>query len=136
MLYQELQNEKLPIIREKICMHIQTVCDEIINRKSDESGSRRQKKIQNVIDFVEKNYHDPSLNVTAIGDYFNMSPFYVSKLFKEEMGVTLIDYLNRCRINKAREMMENTNYSVKHIAEQVGFNHVRTFYRLLKKYME
>lgn len=136
MLYQELQNEKLPIIREKICMHIQTVCDEIINRKSDESGSRRQKKIQNVIDFVEKNYHDPSLNVTAIGDYFNMSPFYVSKLFKEEMGVTLIDYLNRCRINKAREMMENTNYSVKHIAEQVGFNHVKTFYRLLKKYME
>lgn len=136
MLYQKLQNEKMPVIRETVCRHIEQICEEIKNRKSDVGNNRRHKKIQNVIDFVEKNYQDPSLNVTAIGDHFNMSPFYISKLFKEEMGITLIDYLNRCRINKAREMMENTNYSVKHISEQVGFNHVRTFYRLLKKYME
>ena len=65
-----------------------------------------------------------------------MSPYYLSKLFKEETGITLIDYLNGCRIKHAKELMENSDLSSKAIAENVGFNHVRTFYRLLKKHLE
>ena len=39
------------------------------------------------------------------------------------------------RIQKAKELMENSNLSGKAIAQEVGFNHVRSFYRLLKKHI-
>lgn len=135
-LFQSLQNEKLPVIKEKLKEHIKLVCKEVERNDVGKVYDRKDQKIQNIIEYVEDNFQNPALNVTAIGEYFDMSPFYISKLFKEKMGMTLVDYINKCRISRARELMETTNYSVKHIAEQVGFNHARTFYRILKKHTE
>lgn len=134
-LYQKLQNKPLLEVHTFINQQIAEVCEGVSERVVDK-GNKNQKLIQKVIDFVKKNYSESSLNVAAIGEHFDMSPYYVSKLFKEEMGITLIDFLNRYRIQKAKEFMETSNLSAKVIAEKVGFNHVRTFYRLLKKHIE
>lgn len=134
-LSQKAQNKPISEIHEMISEHLHEVC-ELANKWDDNKNNDKTRKlIHSVIDYVESNYHDTSLNIASIGDHFNMSPYYVSKLFKEETGVALIDYINRYRIQKAKELMENSNLSGKAIAEKVGFNHVRSFYRLLKKHI-
>lgn len=134
-LCQKLLNEPLEVVHQQINDRLAGICSEIAEHASSKN-TKIQKRVQNVIDYVQSNYYNPSLNVASIGDHFDMSPYYISKLFKEETGVTLIDYLNRYRIQKAKALMESSNLSGKDIAEKVGFNHVRTFYRLLKKHIE
>lgn len=134
-LSQQAQNKSIAEIHEMISKHLSDVCDMVNKRDDSKSSDKTHKLIQGVIAYVEENYRDASLNITSIGDHFGMSPYYVSKLFKEKTGVALIDYINRYRIQKAKELMENSNLSGKAIAQEVGFNHVRSFYRLLKKHI-
>lgn len=131
---QKVQSKTITEIHLIILERLKEVCKLAVNWE-DKNNDKTSKLMQRVIDYVENNYSDPLLNIASIGDHFDMSPYYVSKLFKEETGIALIDYINRYRIQKAKELMENSNLSGKAIAEKVGFNHVRSFYRLLKKHI-
>ena len=135
-LSQKLTTLTIPQMHMMICEHLTEICTFMEEKSKDVSKENINPLILHVKEYVEKNYKSPLLNISTIGDHFNMSPYYLSKLFKEETGITLIDYLNGCRIKHAKELMENSDLSSKAIAENVGFNHVRTFYRLLKKHIE
>ncbi len=135
-LSQKLSTLTIPQMHMMICEHLNEICSFMEEKSKDDSKENINPLILHVKEYVEKNYKSPLLNISTIGDHFNMSPYYLSKLFKEETGTTLIDYLNGCRIKHAKELMENSDLSSKAIAENVGFNHVRTFYRLLKKHIE
>lgn len=62
-----------------------------------------------------------------------ISPFYFSKLFKEETGENFIDYLTSVRINKAKDLLKDTSMSVKEISMDVGYGDPNYFSRLFKK---
>lgn len=113
---------------------LEEVCDLMLSTK-DKKMKRKSELIENVIKYVETNYGNSLLNTALIGDHFKLSPYYLSRLFKEETGVSLTDYINKCRVVKAKELMENSDFSSAEIAEKVGFYHVRTYYRVLKKYI-
>lgn len=135
-LSQKVTTKSVSEMHQLIRQHLTEICSIMVEKSKDNSNENLNPLIQHVKEYVEENYRSPLLNVSTIGDHFDMSPYYLSKLFKEETGITLIDYLNGCRIKHAKELMENSDLSSKAIAENVGFNHVRTFYRLLKKHIE
>lgn len=61
---------------------------------------------------------------------------YLSSLFSKEMGVSLTDYVNLCRIHHAQRLLLGTNLPIKSIAEQCGFSDIHYFSRLFKKIVE
>ena len=64
-----------------------------------------------------------------------LSPVYISKIFKEEMGESPINYLIKIRREKASLMLlESDMLSIKEIADQVGYDDVYYFSKLFKKY--
>jgi two-component system response regulator YesN len=81
---------------------------------------------------IKKNCHT-DLSLEAMAKEFNLSPQYVSKIFKDEIGVSYIDYLTACRIEKAKQMMEKGSFSLKEIAYEVGYNDPNYFSRVFKK---
>ncbi|MDR0138922.1 response regulator [Metabacillus idriensis] len=81
---------------------------------------------------IKKNCHT-DLSLEAMAKEFNLSPQYVSKIFKEELGISYIDYLTKCRIEKAKKMMEKGSHSLKEIAFEVGYNDPNYFSRVFKK---
>ena len=89
--------------------------------------------------FIEnvKNYIEESLcadiSVTEIARIFNYNEKYIGKLFKESQGEGIIDYVNRKRLVKAKELLELSTQTVTEIAQQTGFNNVTYFNRLFKK---
>jgi len=94
----------------------------------------RTRKIEPKIkEYIEKNYHQYSLSVAGIGMYFGLDPSYLSKLFREETGETLLDYINRVRVEKAKTLMLTTEYSLEKIAQKVGFLDTRALGRVFKR---
>ena len=85
---------------------------------------------------IIQNYTDSSyaLDVTIRQTPFNYD--YLRKLFKKEMGITPLEYMNRLRMKKAETMltaMWTNEYSISEVAEQCGFDDALYFSRVFKK---
>ncbi|MFC0215289.1 helix-turn-helix domain-containing protein [Paenibacillus chartarius] len=90
--------------------------------------------VEQVIVFIESHYQDVNLNISLIGEQMDMKPFYLSKLFKDQTGEGLLDYINKYRIGKAKSAMREQKLSVHEAAELTGFSEVTSFIRTFKKY--
>lgn len=62
-----------------------------------------------------------------------LNPSYLSRLFKEETKSTFSEYLNRVRIDAARNLLESGQYSIKQISSQTGFSSYNYFFRVFKE---
>ena len=84
--------------------------------------------------YIEANFQNVNLNVSTVADEFHLSLSYLSKIFKEETGQGVLDYINSTRVEYAKKLLRETNQSVKSIAEAAGFYNSNTFIRCLKKH--
>lgn len=81
---------------------------------------------------LENHYREFDFN--KVSEHLRMSKGYLLRLFKQEMGVTLNDYLTNVRIEKAKELlMEPGAYKVYEISEMVGYTDYVYFSKLFKK---
>ena len=67
-----------------------------------------------------------------IADQFYISPYYLSRLFKKTINLSLIEYINGVRIKAAQNMIEKTNESISSVAEKTGFMTSAHFRRVFK----
>ena len=84
--------------------------------------------------FIAENYADSLLSLSAVAEHLGVSHSYLSKLFKNSLGVYFTDYLNSCRIGRAADLLENTDLSVNEIAGRSGFNSSQSFIRVFKQF--
>lgn len=90
--------------------------------------------IEQVEQFIADNFESYDLNVSAIGEKFNMTSQYLSKIFKDVKGIWILDYINSLRIEKSKQLLENSDLNIEKIAESSGFTNVVTFIRVFKKF--
>lgn len=88
--------------------------------------------ILKAIEYIDKNLYK-NITLDMISCECNLSQSYFSKLFKKEVGVNFISYLNGKRIEKSKEMLKNTQETVNNIAINIGFEDVGYFIRVFKK---
>ncbi len=85
-----------------------------------------------ILDYIEKNYQHVTLKDCA--DYVSYSSTYFCRLFKDNVGMTLTEYLNQKKIQAAMTLLTETDQSVESIIMNVGFNQRKYFYALFKTY--
>lgn len=73
-----------------------------------------------------------NITVTDISKRFNYNPDYLSRIFKKRIGMTLIKYINVLRITMSKKLLACSDYSMKEIAYNVGFNDEKYFLKLFK----
>jgi len=98
--------------------------------------SYKENRMDVIIKYIEENYHDMNLNLNFISNKFNIYPGYLSKQFKNYTGESVNDYISKVRINKAKEIIKDSNYAfetLEKISTLVGFSSVRTFNRTFQK---
>jgi AraC-like DNA-binding protein/ligand-binding sensor protein len=81
--------------------------------------------------YIEQNYKK-KLTIDEIANSVFLSPSHFSHMFKQEVGSSPINYLNRFRVDKAKEILENSNTSITEIAYSVGFQSLPHFNRIFK----
>lgn len=95
--------------------------------------------IQNSMELYQKMrkyiIHNAHRNISleSLADYLKLSPYYVSKIFKEYSGHNYIDFLTEYRIEKAKKLMTDPSKSMKEIAYDVGYHDPNYFSRVFKK---
>ncbi len=115
-------------LRSGIEMFLKNVCDKASVLYGEDNLVSRIKI------YVEENYMDSNLNVATLGERFSKTPHYISKLFKDEQGFALLDYINCERILHAKQLLVATKKTLAEITEEVGFTNVVTFIRVFKKF--
>jgi len=99
-----------------------------------EMQDNKENIVQQIITYIEKSYSkDISLDMLETDLYMNKH--YLSKLFKQITGKTIMSYLYEYRIKEAQKMfLLNKNMSVTTVCNEVGFKHLSHFSRLFKQY--
>lgn len=105
---------------------------EILNNLWSVSG-REEDLCTRVNRILEQSYGDPDVNINYLGRELDLSPSYLSKIYRQKQGYSPLDYLNGIRLTKAKELLRNTNLTIEEIAEQVGFLSGNTFIRAFKR---
>lgn len=82
--------------------------------------------------YIDQNYMY-KINLDHAASFLNLSKSYFCNVFKIETGETFNDYLTGIRIMNAKRLMQETDMSIKTIAENVGFDNVNYFYTLFRK---
>ncbi len=88
--------------------------------------------VKNGLAFIHQ-YFDQGIGRKEIAYELGISPNYLTDIFREEMGITPVDYLNRVRLRKAREILEETNLPITVIAFKVGFSDPAYFSRVFHR---
>ena len=88
-------------------------------------------KVHEVQDYLVENISGEH-TVESLAEMVAMSPRNLSRVFKDETGLTIIEYLTRLRLEQARTLMNNPEYTVDYIASQCGFKTARQLQRILK----
>ena len=83
--------------------------------------------------YIDANYNNADLNVNTMGDCMHLTPYYLSKIFKNQTGLSPLEYLSKVRITKAKELLQNSPQSIEEIAHMTGFLSSSVFIRAFKK---
>lgn len=105
----------------------------LVNRVLSVNKANSKVDIIQVTQYIKENYAD-DLYLDKLADHFNTSDKYLSRLFKESIGMGFHEYLASIRISKAKSLLLETDLSVTKIGEMVGFTTHSTFFRIFKKY--
>lgn len=107
---------------------------EIIKRlKATEEGLRNENIIGEIFNYVNSNYTDPQLNLNSISEKFNIENSYISKMYKKNFGINIMESIHLFRITEAKMLLDNTNISISEISEKVGYYDYRTFSKFFKR---
>lgn len=90
-------------------------------------------KIKEAILYVEEHYKE-EITVESVAKELGFSASHFMKLFKKNMHVTFITYLNDYRLNKASKLLRTTDGTVVEVMAAVGFNNLSYFNRIFKEY--
>lgn len=85
-----------------------------------------------IFQYVNANSRD-NLTLGSIAGHFHISPAYIGKLFKMNIGMTFLGYLHQLRVNRAAGLLLNSTLLVSEVAFSVGFESLRTFSRVFRE---
>lgn len=125
--------EHMETIYEKM-QEINALVQAYINHASQKRFEKNDGTIEQIVQFMEQNYQNPTLSIMDLEEHMHYSGNHIRNLFKEAYQCTPMEYLLQLRINKAKELLATTNMKAVSIAESVGYENSKYFYSLFKKH--
>lgn len=105
----------------------------IIQFINENRKNKNEYKFKKMVDkYLDENYQR-NIGLIDIAKELGITPNYFSSLFKKEVGENFVEYLTQYRIEKAKKMLVEDSLNISKIAEIVGFNDARYFFRVFKK---
>ena len=93
----------------------------------------RNRKMPQIEQYIREDFANPTLCATSIAERFRISASYLSRIFKADMGIGLVDYIHKLRIDAAKVALRNTYGTIDEVAASVGFSNRWVFMRVFKK---
>lgn len=88
--------------------------------------------MDNVRNYIRLHY-DKDLTLEFVASLFHLNRSYLSSAFKTRTGTSFVDYVNQVRVDKAKELLVKTDKKTYQIAQAVGYENAKYFFRIFKK---
>lgn len=124
-----------PIVR----MDVEATCDRLVKEldampKEEEAPPEyRTKDMEKVRKYIQSNFKNPDLNLAYLSEKFGFNSSYLSRRFRDSVGVNVMDYIMQCRMELAVECAEKHMYMYM-TAKEVGIPDPNYFGKCFKKY--
>ena len=92
-------------------------------------------RLRPCIDYIDAHFTE-KIYIETLAEMITVSNDYFTKMFKDSIGKTPIDYINGLKINKALACLLTTDTSVNDISDSVGFSGPNYFHKIFKQYMQ
>lgn len=89
--------------------------------------------VQAAMSYISTNYADNSLSIGRVAEALGVSDGHISRLFKQELDISINNYLTRFRIRRAMDLLKDVQVKVYEVAEQVGYLDIAYFSNTFKK---
>lgn len=117
--------------QEELDLEVESCIERLCSSFSGRKGSRGE-IVKAVQEYIERCYGE-ELSLSGIAESFHISAPYLSKIFKEESGQNLNQFITEVRMKKAQYILENSDRKIAEIAEMVGYDDVNYFIKVYKK---
>ncbi len=95
--------------------------------------SSNNKRIEIIHDYLMKNYRE-EINLKNLSSLVNLTEGSLCRFFKENMGLTIIEYLNKIKIDYSCELLKNLDLSILEVCYDSGYNNLSHFNKQFKKF--
>jgi YesN/AraC family two-component response regulator len=129
-LYREMEQQE---DIEDMYEWINSICNDVITFLNNARKSQSKDIARLAKEYIDHQLTDVDLSLASVAESLYVSDSYLSRIFKEELGVNFFDYITQQRIKKAKELLATTDMNVNEIAAGVGMS-VQSFIRNFKKY--
>ncbi|MCB7319264.1 AraC family transcriptional regulator [Lacrimispora sp. 210928-DFI.3.58] len=99
------------------------------------SSSPKHRKVDEVASYITSHYSE-DISLAALADRFFVNKSYLSRIFKEATGFTVVEYMNLCRIREARRLLLSDGKSITEISGLVGYDTITYFERVFRSYTQ
>ncbi|HUV41977.1 MAG TPA: helix-turn-helix domain-containing protein, partial [Sedimentisphaerales bacterium] len=117
--------------QQDLCAWIAAALNEFIELVYSSQDARKTRQISPAINYIDANY-DKQVTLEQIAKVCYLSPSRLAHLFKEQMNITIFDYVTTVRIDRAKQLLLATTQNCTEICFQVGFNNQSYFNRVFK----
>lgn len=115
---------------------LRRLCDSLLTDAAGEraeAAAAPEDETDQVVRYMEEHFSDPEISMAAIAESFEISTTRLSLSFKEKTGMTPLEYLTLLRSQRAKELLEGTDLTIRDISVQVGYYDSGSFIRRFKQ---
>lgn len=117
---------------ESISKWLSSIINKFISYEFELSSIKHKDALYKISEYLNEHYQEKIVLDDLVEKIF-LSRTYLSKIIKEELGISFVDYLNQIRIEKSKALLTNSNLSLTDIAVSVGFQEQSYFTKVFKK---
>lgn len=119
----------------ELMMNANLIIEFVVEQSGKKRYSGNSKIVRAAVDYIWKHFNE-EISLKKVAEEIHVNYSYLSKLFRDEMKCSFVDYLNELRLDTAAEMLRESNDSVTEISYACGFKECSYFTKLFRSRFE
>lgn len=119
-------------IYEKLVSLLCSIMDDSVSEKNINEKNSGFKNLDPIKKYIDMHYNE-KITLDMLAENFFINKFYLTRLFKKQYGMSVVNYITYIRITHAKQLLKFTDLSVEYVGEECGFNDSNYFARTFKK---
>ena len=100
----------------------------------EKTAGYKKRNIVDILSYIHEHYLDDNFSVKYLAAYFETSISNISHFFKKNVGVSISQYIDQIKLDKAKELLESSDSKISEIAKMLRYNNSTVFIEMFKKY--
>ena len=119
-------------INERLSSLLVLLMEDSWHQATSNSLSTKRQSLQHIREYLDNHYQE-RLTLDELADKFYINKYYMTRIFKEQFGLTINTYLQQARITRAKQMLRFSDLPIDKIGADCGLNDANYFSRVFKK---